>query len=106
MIKEFQLNNEQGLAFGIVAVHALKQQPQFLLGVFGEGGTGKSRVVSTIRVWFERQPRQLVCTDGHRWSSGAEDRRVDTAQRCGSTWLREGDNNTYMYLKAQSGGVG
>ena len=28
-------------------------KPQLLMGLFGEGGTGKSHVVSAIRKWFE-----------------------------------------------------
>ena len=28
-------------------------KPQLLMGLFGEGGTGKSRVVNAIRKWFK-----------------------------------------------------
>jgi hypothetical protein len=56
IIKEFQLNDEQTLPFSIVANHSIgesKVGPQLLMGVLGEGGTGKSRVIDAIRSWFE-----------------------------------------------------
>ena len=29
-----------------------------LMGIFGEGGTGKSTLIEAVRVWFERNNRQ------------------------------------------------
>jgi hypothetical protein len=51
VIDEFQLNEEQTLAFSIVTNHSIgesKVGPQLLMGVYGEGGTGKSRVINAI----------------------------------------------------------
>ena len=53
--QEFSLNEDQTLAFRIVADHSLGHgpfQPQLHMGLFGEGGTGKSRLISAIRAWF------------------------------------------------------
>jgi hypothetical protein len=58
MVKEYALNPEQELAFTIVAAHSFgigpKSGRQLLLGLFGEGGTGKSTVINAIRAWFLR----------------------------------------------------
>lgn len=63
-IKDFSLNEEQALAFAIVARQSCHgrqveqvpdSEPQLLMGLFGEGGTGKSRVIGAIRKWFEVQ---------------------------------------------------
>jgi len=56
--REFSLNKEQTRAFRIICTHALgiyaADEPQLLMGVFGEGGTGKSTLIEAVRVWFER----------------------------------------------------
>ena len=67
IIQDFNLNEEQALAFRIVADHTLANSrvgPQLLMGVFGEGGTGKSRVIEAIRAWFTSLHRanELVVT--------------------------------------------
>jgi len=67
MIQEFSLNEEQARMFAIIARQSCRKhqlaanpsmsladsKPQLLMGLFGEGGTGKSCVVSAIRKWFE-----------------------------------------------------
>jgi hypothetical protein len=56
LIRTFSLNIRQQLAFRIICNHALglhpPSEPQLLMGVFGEGGTGKSRLIDAIRTWF------------------------------------------------------
>jgi hypothetical protein len=62
VIDEFSLNSKQSSAFRVVCNHALghhpSQDPQLLMGVFGAGGTGKSRLIDAIRVWFRRNGRE------------------------------------------------
>ena len=67
IVEEFQLNEEQTRAFSVVANHSIgesKVGPQLLMGVYGEGGTGKSRVIDAIQSWFEliNIREQLVIT--------------------------------------------
>ena len=53
--QEFSLGKDQMIAFRIVTDHSLghgKFGPQLQMGVFGEGGTGKSRLIEAIRAWF------------------------------------------------------
>src|SRR5205814_9069241 len=61
VVREFSLNKEQTRAFRIICNHALgihpTVEPHLLMGVFGEGGTGKSRLIEAVRVWFERNNR-------------------------------------------------
>src|SRR6266496_759320 len=55
IIKAFMLNAAQEHAFRIIAYHSLGQSkvgPQLLMGVFGEVGMGKSRLIAAIRRWF------------------------------------------------------
>jgi hypothetical protein len=54
-VEEFHLNEEQTLAFRIIANHSIGQSKlgdQLRMGIFGEGGTGKSRSIMAIRAWF------------------------------------------------------
>ena len=67
VIQEFSLNEEQARAFAIIARQSCRRhqigagpsmsvadsKPQLLMGLFGEGGTGKSRVINAIHKWFE-----------------------------------------------------
>src|SRR5579859_1191142 len=67
IVEQFSLNEEQVLAFAIVARQSCRRhqiaanasvsvddcEPQLLMGLFGEGGTGKSRVISAICKWFQ-----------------------------------------------------
>jgi PIF1-like helicase len=61
LIRDFSLNANQARAFRIICNHALGHhlpaELQLLMGVFGEGGTGKSRLIEAIRVWFKRNSR-------------------------------------------------
>ena len=54
-VEEFHLNEEQTLAFRIIANHIIGQSKfgdQLRMGIFGEGGTGKSQLIMAIRAWF------------------------------------------------------
>jgi hypothetical protein len=59
---DFSLNPEQALAFRIICNHALghhaPSDPHLLMGVFGKGGTGKSRLINAIRAWFRKNGRK------------------------------------------------
>jgi hypothetical protein len=54
------------MALEIVALHIFQPQhpndKQLLMGIFGEGGTGKSRVIDAIRQWF------LICNCSNQLS--------------------------------------
>ena len=53
IVHKFTLNKAQERAFRIIAYHTLgrsKVGPQLRMGVFGEGGTGKSRLIAAIHV--------------------------------------------------------
>jgi hypothetical protein len=55
IISEYSLNSEQKRAFHIITEHAsqpIDSAPQLLMGIFGEGGTGKSRLIDALRAWF------------------------------------------------------
>jgi ATP-dependent DNA helicase PIF1 len=55
VVEKYTLNKEQARAFSIIAKHSLGQSKvgsQLLMGTFGEGGTGKSRIIEAIRDWF------------------------------------------------------
>ena len=61
IIHMFTLNEAQQRVFRIIAYHTLgrsKVGPQLRLGVFGEGGTGKSRLIAAVRAWFAALNRQ------------------------------------------------
>src|SRR6266496_4161371 len=67
IIHKFTLDEAQQRIFRIIAYHTLgrsKVGPQLSLGVFGEGGTGKSRLIAAVRAWFAALNRQneLVIT--------------------------------------------
>ena len=52
IIHKFTLNKAQERTFRIIAYHTLgrsKVDPQLRMGVFGEDGTGKSRLIGAIR---------------------------------------------------------
>ena len=54
LIRDFSLNTNQARVFRIICNHALghhlRIESQLLMGVFGEGGIGKSRLIEVIRV--------------------------------------------------------
>jgi hypothetical protein len=67
IVVKFTLNIEQARAFRIVADHTLgksKFGDQLLMGLFGEAGTGKSRIVNAICAWFasRNRSRELIVT--------------------------------------------
>jgi hypothetical protein len=67
LIRKYTLNREQSRALRIVAHQSLginRVGDQLLMGVFGEGGTGKSRVIEAIRGWFNfiGQGHRLIVT--------------------------------------------
>ena len=65
--EQFTLNVDQIRAFRIVAEHSLGFGPlhhHLLMGIFGEGGTGKSTLIGAIRHWFDttNQSSRLIST--------------------------------------------
>ena len=67
IISHFTLNVEQSRALKIICNHSLRgyrSSAQLRMGIFGEGGTGKSRLIHAIRAWFRIQAcsDQLVIT--------------------------------------------
>jgi PIF1-like helicase len=67
IVHQFSLNTEQERAFRLIANHSLGKgnfDEQLLMGLFGEAGTGKSRVVDAIRTWFAARNRskELIVT--------------------------------------------
>jgi len=65
--QKYTLNSEQGRVLRIIAEHSMGVQrlgPQLLMGIFGEGGTGKSTVVEAIKYWFHmtNQSERLLIT--------------------------------------------
>jgi hypothetical protein len=55
IVRQFTLNAEQERALRIIAYHTANRSkvgPQLRMGIFGEGGTGKSRLIAAIRAWF------------------------------------------------------
>ena len=55
IVNRFTLNDEQKLAIHIITDHSTGQSKvgaQLLIGIFGEGGTGKSHLIKAICVWF------------------------------------------------------
>ena len=67
IVRQYSLNCEQIRALSIVARHAKdeeRQCPQLLMGLFGEGGTGKSRLIEAIQALFQFRSRseELVVT--------------------------------------------
>ena len=61
IVTKFTLNNAQERAFRIIAHHTLgrsKVGPQLRMGVFGEAGTGKSRLIAAIQEWFALHNQQ------------------------------------------------
>ena len=56
MYEEFTMNTEQARAFRIIAEHSMQHHPtQLRMFIGGAGGTGKSRVISALREWFQRR---------------------------------------------------
>ena len=67
VLHKFTFNVEQARAFRIVAEHSLgisRIGDQLLMGTFGDGGTGKSRLVDAIQYWFQeiKQEYRLIVT--------------------------------------------
>jgi predicted GTPase len=54
MMKEFTLNTEQARALEIICEHSMGLQNEPLKMYIGDaGGTGKSRVINALKVYFE-----------------------------------------------------
>ena len=67
IVNRFTLNDEQKLVVRVIADHSTgrsKVGAQLLMGIFGEGGTGKSRLIEAIHVWFAALSRsnELIVT--------------------------------------------
>ncbi|TDL13845.1 hypothetical protein BD410DRAFT_734785, partial [Rickenella mellea] len=59
MIEEFTLNTEQARAFRIIAEHSLRHDsPPLRMFLGGAGGTGKSRVINTLKEFFVRRQQE------------------------------------------------
>ncbi|KAH7906701.1 hypothetical protein BJ138DRAFT_966682, partial [Hygrophoropsis aurantiaca] len=53
------LNKEQARAFSIIATHSLNSnQDPLRMFIGGAGGTGKSRIITALRSYFERSGQQ------------------------------------------------
>ena len=55
VVDRFTLNDDQKLAFRVIADHSTGRSrlgTQLLMGIFGERGTGKSHLIEAIRIWF------------------------------------------------------
>ena len=67
-IEQYHFNTEQIAAFNIIVRHSICDDgavnKQFLMGIFGEGGIGKSHLIRAIREWFEQLNRssELIVT--------------------------------------------
>ncbi|KZV80406.1 hypothetical protein EXIGLDRAFT_630239, partial [Exidia glandulosa HHB12029] len=54
MVAKWTLNEEQALAFTIVAEHSMSAgRVPLRMMLNGPGGTGKSRVIHALKDWFE-----------------------------------------------------
>jgi len=56
----FTLNAEQSRAFRLITDHALHcpgLPDRLMMGVFGEGGTGKTQVIKAVQAWFTSMGR-------------------------------------------------
>ena len=67
IIQKFTLNQDQSQALHIIVHHSLGISPVgdlLLMGTFGEGGTGKSRMIEAIQDWFNliNQGQRLIVT--------------------------------------------
>ena len=67
VIQQFNLNDDQAFAFQVIVDQTIgraKVGPQLRMGIFGEGGTGKSRLIDAVRAWFKfcRREQELVIT--------------------------------------------
>src|SRR5204863_8038391 len=67
IIQQFGLNDDQAFAFQIIVDHTIgrsKVGPQLRMGIFGEGGTGKSTIIDAVRAWFKfcRREQELIVT--------------------------------------------
>jgi hypothetical protein len=91
-----KLNERQKLVLQIVCDQALgegKVGEQLLLGVFGEGGTGKTRVINAIRDWFSMAGRgqelEITATTGAA-AFGAKGTTVHSALAISKTFAGKG----------------
>ncbi|KAF5309724.1 hypothetical protein D9611_014437 [Ephemerocybe angulata] len=54
VISAYSLNEEQIRAFNIIAKHSISVNPEpLLMYIGGMGGTGKTRVIDSLRSWFD-----------------------------------------------------
>jgi len=83
VVQKFTLNREQTRAFRIVTNHSLGQSKvgtQLLMEIFGEGGTGKSRIIEAIHEFDKPSTKAHYYSDDRGCSS--ENQWVNFAQRC------------------------
>ena len=67
IIQQFNLNDDQAFAFQIIVDQTIgrsKVGPQLRMGIFGEGGTGKSMLIDAVRAWFKfcGREQELIVT--------------------------------------------
>ena len=67
IIQQFNLNDDQAFAFQIIVDHTIgrsKVGSQLRMGIFGEGGTGKSTLIDAVRAWFKfcGREQELIVT--------------------------------------------
>lgn len=97
LIQDFSLNAEQALAFRIICNHALghhlPSEPQLLMGVLGEGGTGKSRLINAIRTWFRLNGRANELIVAATTGSAAVKIRGSTVHSAVSIPIETSDGN-------------
>jgi hypothetical protein len=65
--QQFNLNDDQVFAFQIIVDHTIGRSrvgSQLRMGIFSEGGTGRSRMIDAIRSWFKfcRRDQELIVT--------------------------------------------
>jgi PIF1-like helicase/Helitron helicase-like domain at N-terminus len=98
LIRAFSLNAEQQFAFRIICNHALglhpPSEPQLLMGVFGEGGTGKSRLIDAIRTWFRWNGREKELVVTATTGTAAVKIKGTTVHTAVSISIDDGDGKT------------
>ena len=102
IVNQFMLNSEQARAFRIIALHSLGYSEvgmQLLMGVFGEAGTGKSRVITAIRAWFALLDRSKDLVTTAMTGAAAFQIRGSTLHSAVGIPVELGDHTTRKHLK-------
>jgi len=106
VIHQFSLNVDQARTFEIIANHTLRRcrniQDQLLMGLFGETGTGKSRVVDAVRMWFQKIGRESELVVTATTGVAAFNIRGTTLQSALGIGIEDGDKAVKMNSKKLS----